>query len=368
MSKLIAVFGGQFGSEGKGQVVAHITRQCAYGPITVRVGGPNAGHTVYPMGPERDPVKVQQIPVSAFVSHWSIPVIGAGAVILPDILLRELRMLRELWDAERPLTYIDEFATVITPEHMQAEQADLVGRISSTGEGVGAATADKVMRTGTTLSDWLLQNGSLQDEIMEEGGFTIVDTVAMLNKLRTEERAIVILEGTQGYLLSLNVGGYYPFCTSRDCGPEALMAQAGVNPRGFDDVEVMAVFRTYPIRVGGPSGPLPYEISWDEMRRRTGGYVAQPEITTVTGKTRRIAEWDRDAVRRVIDQTSPTSIALTFLDYVDPAVANKPPNVSMGARQFIGQVQNETGTRVSLVSTGPGVTWSLRTGEDGWLF
>src|SRR5262249_28053952 len=38
------VIGGQYGSEGKGNIVAHIAPEYAY---LMRVGGPNAGHKVY---------------------------------------------------------------------------------------------------------------------------------------------------------------------------------------------------------------------------------------------------------------------------------------------------------------------------------
>ena len=42
--RITAVIGAQYGSEGKGAVVAHIANQ--YG-AHVRVGSPNAGHTIY---------------------------------------------------------------------------------------------------------------------------------------------------------------------------------------------------------------------------------------------------------------------------------------------------------------------------------
>ena len=55
MRELTVVVGGQYGSEGKGAVVGHIAHRPGHtdstGPLdsrdlVIRVGGPNAGHTV----------------------------------------------------------------------------------------------------------------------------------------------------------------------------------------------------------------------------------------------------------------------------------------------------------------------------------
>ena len=42
--KLTVLVGGQYGSEGKGAVAAHIANEYQ---VHVRVGSPNAGHTIY---------------------------------------------------------------------------------------------------------------------------------------------------------------------------------------------------------------------------------------------------------------------------------------------------------------------------------
>ena len=42
--KLTVLVGGQYGSEGKGAVAQHVANE--YG-MHVRVGSPNAGHTIY---------------------------------------------------------------------------------------------------------------------------------------------------------------------------------------------------------------------------------------------------------------------------------------------------------------------------------
>jgi adenylosuccinate synthase len=59
------------------------------------------------------------------------------------------------------------------------------------------------------------------------------------------------------------------------------------------------------------------EITWDELSRRIG-HSMTPEKTTVTHKTRRIAEWDPSIFDAACRLNDPTELALTFCDYIDP--------------------------------------------------
>ena len=43
--RILVVMGGQFGSEGKGEMVAHLAASGKFRSV-VRTGGPNAGHTM----------------------------------------------------------------------------------------------------------------------------------------------------------------------------------------------------------------------------------------------------------------------------------------------------------------------------------
>ena len=42
--KMCALVGGQYGSEGKGAIARHVADRYS---VHVRVGSPNAGHTIY---------------------------------------------------------------------------------------------------------------------------------------------------------------------------------------------------------------------------------------------------------------------------------------------------------------------------------
>lgn len=310
---LVVVYGGQYGSEGKGDVCAHIARSYLKTPekysdvVACRVGGTNAGHTF--LDKDFNQRVVRTLPVASFIIPGCVTVLGAGALIDMEILLEEIDLLDEVWGHSYQPILLDNNATFICEEDKQAE-GQLTGRIGSTGKGVGAAQARKIMRTAPNASD-------LTGHIVFNFGdrIQIIDTVEYLNN--DGGNVLHIVEGTQGYLLSNDVGGYYPFCTSRNCGPEAIMSQVGINPRSYDEVDIIGVFRTFPIRVGGPSGHLPGELTWEQMEQITGGAVRanHPEITTVTKKPRRIARRDPGLTEKAIRETSPTAIALTFLDY-----------------------------------------------------
>jgi len=77
------VVGGQYGSEGKGKVVALLARSKPTACV-VRCGGPNSGHTTSINGRE---VVLRQLPASIGVSK-SLLAISAGAVIDEDVLAK----------------------------------------------------------------------------------------------------------------------------------------------------------------------------------------------------------------------------------------------------------------------------------------
>ena len=363
--RLKSVWGGQWGSEGKGQVAKLLTNTMYQG-TAVRVGGPNAGHSFYPNGPENTPEVVQVLPVASVYrpNLWDA-VIGAAGVIDLQYLSRELMMCAERTN-RFPNLMIDRFASIITEEDVEKE-AHLRGAIASTGKGVGAATAAKVMRMPKVVASHEENTNRLnvhaalmQSRATGDLRLRIMDTVYHLNQ-ELMAGGNVMIEGTQGYGLSLHTGGYYPFCTSRECTPQALLSQTGVNPNRAEEVESIMVLRTFPIRVGGNSGPLPNEIDWDTLKEETEGYVWVPERTTVTKTIRRIARFDYGLPGRAVMQCSPDALALTFLDYRFPYIAGcKPIHFTNEIHAYLYNLGKNLRTPVRYVSTGPGHTYEYR--------
>lgn len=105
------------------------------------------------------------------------------------------------------------------------------------------------------------------------------------------------------------------------------------------------MIRTYPIRVGGNSGPLSNEITWKIVTERT----------TVTRKIRRVGRFNMEMVKCAVKINRPTQIALNFIDYVSYADHGKQTfdKLTNKSKNFIKIVEQETGVPVTLIGTGP---------------
>jgi len=160
---------------------------------------------------------------------------------------------------------------------------------------------------------------------------------------------LIVIEGSQGFGLSLLHGGYYPKATSRDTTAAAFVGEAGLSPRDVKDVTL--VFRAYPIRVAGNSGPLKGETSWAEIARAAGLPADYRELTTATRKVRRVGTFDPELVRRAIEVNNPTRIVMNHFDYVDSGV--REGQFRDRAVKFLEKVEASIERRVDWMGTGP---------------
>lgn len=288
MGKLQVIVGGQFGSEAKGAVAGYLAKR-EPNLLAIRVAGPNAGHTVYDEKGVRHALR--QLPVAAISNPNAKLAIAAGSEIDPDVLYQEVKDC----DASRRLL-IDDQATTIEDGHKEAE-GYLVGKIGSTGKGIGAARSDRIMRSAKVWGG----GGDVAYRAMEHlatGG-------------------TVQVEGAQGFGLGLHAG-FYPFCTSSDCRAIDFLAMAGISPwfEHIEEFEVWVVIRPFPIRVAGNSGPLKDETTWAELG-------LPEEFTTVTQKVRRVGQFDPALVRNAIwanGGRSKVHVAMSMLDQLWPEV------------------------------------------------
>lgn len=324
------IVGGGYGSEGKGNIAFYLAPEY---DLLVRVGGPNAAHKVYLASGE-------------IFTHFSLPsgtqagqaqlLLGPGAVIYPPDLLSEIARC----DVSRDRLAIDPHVMVIEDADKQAE-AELAGSIGSTTSGTGSATARRLMR-GSDVR--------LARDVPELHPY--IRPAAEILERAYASRQRIMLEGTQGSGLSLHHGPY-PFVTSRDTNIAGCLAEVGIAPARVR--KAVLVVRTYPIRVGGPSGPLTTEVTWETVEQRSGlTGLAEKELTSKTGKLRRVGEPEWDLLRRAALLNAPTDIALTFADYIDAANAEawRFEQLTEETIRFIDEVERVTGARVSLISTG----------------
>lgn len=291
------IVGGQFGSEGKGKT-AHFFAKYLNAKAVIRVGGPNSGHTV--IDSTGQPLILKQLPTASII-NGVYSVITSGNYLNIEILQREI----QLTGIDEEYLLIDPFAVLITQEDLDKETTNgLKEAIGSTGSGIGSAVSRRVNRSKDLR--FAKDEPSLTKYIKNTTSF-------LRNLLEQNER--VIIEGTQGFGLSLLHSEYYPFTTSRDTSASAFVAEAGLSPLDVDDI--IMVIRSFPIRVAGNSGPLPTEIDWEKVTAKSGSEESLIEYTSVTKKVRRVAEFHSEVVKRAIEVNKPTRIVLNHIDYFD---------------------------------------------------
>ncbi|MBW3592096.1 MAG: adenylosuccinate synthase [Actinobacteria bacterium] len=327
------IVGAQWGDEGKGKIVdllaQHSDVVCRY------QGGPNAGHTIVRGG---ETFKLHHLP-SGILSEEKISVVGAGCVVDPGLLVREIDGLEERGISTGGLR-ISGNAHMIMPWHVALDSATerRLGnlQIGTTRRGIGPAYADKASRIGIRVQDVLdpkilrqkfetalAEKNVVLERIhgaepldaeelaarMEEYAVRLRPYVAdtsLLVDQALKRGARVLLEGAQGTLLDLD-HGTYPFVTSSNPVAGAAATGSGIGPTRIDSV--IGVAKAYVTRVG--EGPFPTEIEGtDQARvRELGG-----EYGTTTGRERRCGWLDLVALRFAVRVNGLTSLALTKLD------------------------------------------------------
>jgi adenylosuccinate synthase len=327
------IVGTQWGDEGKGKIVDLLARHsdlvCRY------QGGPNAGHTIIASG---QTYKLHHIP-SGILHPGTLCVLGAGCVVDPDVLVRELDDLEAREISTEPIR-ISGNAHLVMPWHVALDQASerRLGKlkIGTTRRGIGPTYADKYARIGIRVQDlldekilrqkievalaeknvWLervygaapldLDDVTAQSERWAKRLSPYVADTSLLVDQALRRGSRVLLEGAQASLLDVD-HGTYPFVTSSNPIAGGATTGVGIGPTKID--EVLGVAKAYVTRVG--EGPFPTEIEGpaQELLRELGG-----EYGTTTGRERRCGWLDIVALRFAVRINGLTSLALTKLD------------------------------------------------------
>ena len=333
----VAVIGSQWGDEGKGKIVDWLSERA---DVVVRFqGGHNAGHTLVIDGVV---FKLSLLP-SGIVRPGKLSVIGNGVVVDPWHLRDEIAALRAKGVAiTRDNLRVAENATLILPLHRELdrmrEDAAGVGKIGTTGRGIGPAYEDKVGRRAIRVMD-LATLGELPAKIerllvhhnaLRKGlGVALIDAGTLLKDLTDIRETIlpymdsvwllldaqrkagkrILFEGAQGALLDID-HGTYPFVTSSNVVAGQAATGSGMGPGAIG--YVLGITKAYTTRVG--SGPFPSELT-DAVGERLG--ERGKEFGTVTGRKRRCGWFDACLVRQTIKTSGIKGIALTKLDVLD---------------------------------------------------
>ncbi len=308
------VVGLQWGDEGKGQIVDHLSGD--FDLIVRYAGGANAGHTVV-VGDTK--LGLHLIPSGILREHVQC-LICNGVALDPEVLFEEIAALAELGvDVESRLKISDR-AHVVMPYHKLEDRLSEAAlsstkKLGTTARGIGPLYTDKASRTNAIRVHHLLQpdvfRARLEDIVARKNRvfgalyeaepidieaivetFTayadrlrpmVVDTSHLLHQSMTNGKR-VLFEGAQGSLLDLD-HGTFPFVTSSNSSACGVSAGAGVPARAIDTF--IGVAKAYTSRVG--TGPMPTELndSVGDAIRDVG-----KEYGTTTGRPRRCGWFD----------------------------------------------------------------------------
>ena len=354
----VVVVGTQWGDEGKGKVVDWLTDHAT---AVVRFqGGHNAGHTLVIKGKK---TALQLIP-SGVMREGVLCCIGNGVVVDPTHLLLEIERLEAAGVEVRSRLLISESCPLILPFHVALDHArelqresSGVGKIGTTGKGIGPAYEDKVARRALRVQDLkhperferkLRETLELHNFVLQ--GFLgasplefqpIFDhAMAVAEQLRPMLADVgvrihytnlgggnVLFEGAQGTLLDID-HGTYPYVTSSNCVAGTAAAGSGVGPDKLH--YILGITKAYTTRVG--SGPFPTELPMDEPGT-VGHHLSTvgQERGTVTGRPRRCGWLDAAAMKRSILINGLSGLCITKLDVLDGL-----PEIKMGIGYEMG--------------------------------
>lgn len=324
------VIGAQWGDEGKGKWIDILAE---HAEVIVRFqGGNNAGHTLYVDGQKK---VLHQIP-SGILRPNKIAVLGAGVVINPVELKKEIEGLATMVSIDPQRIWISGRAHVISPWHVYIDgiKEDLAAQpIGTTRRGIGPTYADKVSRTGLRVeqlideetrhrwmknvrseqSDLGVKNSDIEaewakfDQAAEYIAAYVCDAEQRLREC-VAQGASILLEGAQGTLLDIN-HGTYPFVTSSSTTSGGALASLGIAPQCIRSV--IGIAKAYVTRVG--EGPFP-----TELRDSTGEFLARKghEFGATTGRPRRCGWLDAVALRYAMEVNGCDQLYLNKLDII----------------------------------------------------
>ncbi|KUK03411.1 MAG: Adenylosuccinate synthetase [Thermotoga sp. 50_1627] len=386
----------QWGDEGKGKVVTYLSRK--YDCVVRYSGGSNAGHTV-----DYGQFKlVHHLVPSADLRLRKGMYIASGVAVDLSVLLQEIEQIENLFPGSSELLQVSKQSHVVVPFYRELDGKIDVARsepVGTTRRGIGLCYANRALRFGIRLEDfeeeqslekrlaeltkvWNLQVDTklILSQLLDmyrRLSYLLIDSVEAFEKLRDKD---LLFEATQGVLLDVDAGTY-PYVTSTNCSSSGVQAGFGF-PVRLD--KVIGVTKAYTTRVG--EGPFPTELKGEEGEkiRRLGG-----EYGATTGRPRRCGWLDFVLLRYAVKVSGCDELILTKADVlngferlavcvaydIDGVKVRDVKNLrnihkaeplyeeiegwrdlgSLSFERFLKRIEQETGVKISHVSTGPKV-------------
>ncbi len=335
------LLGAQWGDEGKGKVVDHLSKQA---DLVIRFqGGNNAGHSLWVGGKKT----VLHLIPSGILHPHTICVIAEGVVLDPMVFIKEIAELKQakVFQSEKDRIRVSERTHIILPIHRAVDVAreqkakGTKAHIGTTGRGIGPAYESKARRIGIRAIDLYIPETELNDKIdqvfQEYAHYFTADELQALRKETMQDLPYVqkvlepllidtttylrdaaaqnkkfLFEGAQGVMLDMD-HGTYPYVTSSfTTSPAAGIGAA--YPKLTRASKVLGIAKAYITRVG--SGDFVSEMrgTWvpgetevaEEIRK------AGQEFGATTGRPRRIGWQDLVALKFAVETAGIDELAI----------------------------------------------------------
>jgi len=200
--------------------------------------------------------------------------------------------------------YADKVARVGVRTACLLDPPELRRRVELNIEDINRRTDGGLMREGLTADRIVEETLRFAERIAP----LLCDTSLFLHEAWKQGKTI-LLEGAQGVLLDIDFGTY-PFTTSSNNTSGGAFTGLGISPRLVN--EFIGVSKAYITRVG--NGPFPTEVTGEvgDRLRDVGG-----EFGTTTGRPRRCGWLDLVALRYAARINGLDWLAITKLDVLD---------------------------------------------------
>ncbi|MGB1247827.1 MAG: adenylosuccinate synthase [Chitinophagales bacterium] len=406
------LIGLQWGDEGKGKIVDFLAPQ--YDVVARFQGGPNAGHTLVVNG---EKLVLHTIPSGILHENTMNLIGNGVVINPVTLCQELEQIKKWGVNTKKYLAIAEKAHLILPTHKVldaASEAAKGKAKIGSTLRGIGPTYMDKTGRNGLRVGDILTKDfqekyerlkqkhidllrlydfeyditeeeKEWMDAVQKLQDFAIVSSTYFINNHLKNGRK-VLAEGAQGSMLDIDFGTY-PFVTSSNTITSGACNGLGIAPNKVK--EVIGISKAYCTRVG--SGPFPTELH-DEVgeKLRKEGH----EFGATTGRPRRCGWIDMVALNYAIQINGVTQIALTKADVLNnfdtiqagtsysingkntdelPFELNneiKPvytdikgwncdlegvsvDNMPQDLANYIDFLEKETGTPITMISTGP---------------
>ena len=335
------LLGAQWGDEGKGKVVDHLSAQADY--VIRFQGGNNAGHSLWVGGKKT----VLHLIPSGILHPHTLCLIGEGVVLDPKVFLHEIETLQaaKVFDKMEDRIRVSERTHLILPLHRavdvarESEAKGTKAHIGTTGRGIGPAYETKALRRGIRVIDLYDSTPIFEEKLdllMKEYAhhFTSAELVELRSQTLSEiagwkklfapllvdmttflrdatlQKKKFLFEGAQGVMLDLD-HGTYPYVTSSfTTSPAAGIGAA--YPKLTRASKVLGIAKAYITRVG--SGPFATEmlgthVAGEEKLAEEIRRIGQ-EFGATTGRPRRIGWQDLVALKYAVEVAGIDELAI----------------------------------------------------------